>query len=244
MARPFLSAQWRHLVMLNYEVDPGVLRPLVPRSTELDAWNNRYFVSLVGFLMLDTRILGLPIPRHQNFEEVNLRYYVRHKGPEGWRRGVVFVKEVVPHWAIAAMARWLYNENYIACSMTSRVILPNPTRGLTGAVEYCWGGPQRLNSVRADFEGIPSFPLPGSEEEFITQHYWGYVKQRDGGTAEYRVAHPQWRVWRATASHLDCDLPAFYGGQYAAAMSQMPSSAFVAEGSAVVVHQGCRIHRG
>ncbi|HEX8362069.1 MAG TPA: DUF2071 domain-containing protein, partial [Longimicrobium sp.] len=90
----FLAAEWRDLVMLNYEADPAALRPLVPAGTELDAWGGTTYVSMVGFLFLRTRVLGIPIPFHQDFEEVNLRFYVRRRGPEGWRRGVVFVREI------------------------------------------------------------------------------------------------------------------------------------------------------
>jgi uncharacterized protein len=242
MSRPFLTAQWRSLVMLNYEIDPVVLRPLVPRGAELDTWNGKHFVSLVGFLMLDTCVLGVPVPLHQNFEEVNLRFYVRHRGKEGWRRGVVFVKEVVPRLAIATMARWLYNENYVACPMSSSVQLPDPARGTTGSITYRWHGPARMNEVTAAMAGIPGIPASGSEEEFITEHYWGYVRQRDGGTVEYRVAHPPWRVWQATTASFDCDVAGFYGRQFVTAMNQKPHSAFVAEGSAIVVYQGQRLH--
>ena len=111
-----------------------VVRPLVPLGTELDAWNGRHYVSVVGFLFINTLVLGLPIPFHRNFEEINLRFYVRRKGPEGWRRGVVFIKEIVPRWAIAAMARWIYNENYVAHPMSH--ILTRPAEGSQGHVEY------------------------------------------------------------------------------------------------------------
>src|SRR5262245_60741200 len=122
--RRFLTAEWRHLVMLNYEIDPAALRARVPAGTELDSWNGKTFVSLVGFRVLRTRVLGVPVLFHRSsigkgisrtswgsFEEVNLRFYVRRRAPEGWRRGVVFVKEIVPKAAVAAVARWVYNEN-------------------------------------------------------------------------------------------------------------------------------------
>src|SRR5262245_20887686 len=111
--RDFLTADWRYLVMINYEVDPEILHPYIPGGTELDQWQGRTFVSVVGFLFLRTRVLGLTIPFHHNFEEVNLRFYVRRRAIEGWRRGVVFIREIVPRWAIAAVAREFYNENYV-----------------------------------------------------------------------------------------------------------------------------------
>jgi uncharacterized protein YqjF (DUF2071 family) len=241
MGRQFLSAAWRHLVMLNWEIAPAVLRPLVPKGTELDFHDGRCFVSVVGFLFLDTRVLGLPIPFHRNFEEVNLRFYVRHSAGDGPRRGVVFIKEVVPRAAIAFVARRLYNERYVACPMASEVRLPDPARGTPGRVAYRWGTGAGRHSVWAEVEGVPGLPAPGSEEEFITEHYWGYVAQGDGLTLEYHVEHPPWRVWRATAAGLECDVPAFYGESYVEALGRPPRSAFVAEGSAVKVFQGARL---
>jgi uncharacterized protein YqjF (DUF2071 family) len=241
MKRRFLSAEWRHLAMLNYEVDPAVLRPLVPGGTEIDSWNGKTFLSLVGFLFLRTRVLGIPIPYHRNFEEVNLRFYVRRRAQEGWRRGVVFVKEFVPKAAIAAVARWVYNENYVACPMGSHAQMPDPPSGIRGSVEYTWTRQSVRNALRVEFEGLPSLPEVGSEEEFITEHYWGYVLQRNGSALEYGVEHPPWRVWRASSAHLACAVEVCYGRPYCAALGQQPNSAFLAEGSAVSVFRGERL---
>lgn len=238
MGYRFLSAEWRNLVMLNYEIDPSVLRPLVPNGTALDAWGGRYFVSVVGFLFLHTRVLGLPVPFHRHFEEINLRFYVRREVKDGWRRGVVFVKEIVPRVVIAAVARWVYNENYVACPMSSRVQLPDSASGIAGSVEYSWTSRAQRNVISATFQGVPTSPASGSEEEFITEHYWGYVPQRDGSTLEYQVKHPQWRVWRASATKLDCDVRGFYGEPYQQVLDGLPSSAVVAEGSAIEVFKG------
>jgi uncharacterized protein YqjF (DUF2071 family) len=241
MTPRFLSAEWRHLVMVNYDIDPAVLRPSVPLGTELDSWKGRTFVSLVGFRFLCTRVLGLPIPFHRDFEEVNLRFYVRRQAGGESRRGVVFIKEVVPKTAIALVARWCYNENYVALSMHSCVQLPEASSGMRGAVEYGWGSRPKASSVRAEFHGEPGHPAPGSQEEFIAEHYWGYVTQRDGTAMEYRVEHPPWRVWRASEARLDCDVEQFYGRQFRDALSGRPSSAVVADGSAVAVYRGERL---
>ena len=233
----FLSAEWRTLVMLNWEVDPDLLRPLVPRGTELDAWQGKTFVSAVGFLFLDTRLFGIPMPFHRNFEEVNLRFYVGREGPEGWRRGVCFVREIVPRLAIATIARWVYNEAYVAYPMRHG----GNVAANGGSAEYGWRRGGRWESLRATFSGAPNPLEAGSVEEFITEHYWGYTAQRDGGTIEYRVEHPSWRVWRANEAALDADVAALYGPQFAAPLATPPSSAFVADGSPVVVRRAVRI---
>ena len=237
-APPFLTAEWRSLVMLNYALDPALLQPLVPAGTELDAWGGVTYASIVGFLFRRTRVLGIPIPFHRDFEELNLRFYVRRKGPEGWRRGVVFVKEVVPRMAIAAVARWIYGENYVALPMRHRVELAAETGG---SVEYGWRAGGRWASVRAEVRG-PARPLAeGSEEEFITEHYWGYARQRGDGCVEYQVEHPRWNVWRAESAVLDCDAAALYGPAFAEPLSAPPRSALVADGSPVIVRRGRRI---
>jgi uncharacterized protein YqjF (DUF2071 family) len=238
MARRFLSACWRNLVMLNFEIDPEILRPLVPKGVELDPWRGKHFVSLVGFQFLHARVLGIPIPFHRNFAEVNLRFYVRRRLEDGWRRGVAFVKEVVPRWAIAAVARWLYNENYVACAMTSAVQTPMTDNAHEGSASYRWKKSGSWHALHARFQGPPCLAQPGSEEEYITEHYYGYVAQRDGSTVEYRVEHPRWRVWKATEAGLECAVASFYGEQYQETLSRPVTSAFVAEGSEVAVYQG------
>jgi uncharacterized protein YqjF (DUF2071 family) len=235
----FLTARWRHLVMLNYAVDPGVLESHVPRGTAVDSWNGTTYVSLVAFSFLGTRGMGLPVPLHRDFEEINLRFYVRARGPEGMRRGVVFVREVVPRRAIALVARWLYNESYVARPTRSTIAEPSAEGG--GSATYAWKHAGSWLTIGAEYAGAPVPPPEGSEAEFITQHYWGYASQRDGGTVEYRVEHPRWRIWPATSHVADGDFAGFYGTQFSATLGRPPTSVFVAEGSPVVVHGGARL---
>ena len=231
----FLTARWIHLAMLNYEVPPSLLVRRVAPGTELDSFGGKTFVSMVGFQFLDARVLGFPVPFHRNFEEVNLRFYVRRSTSDGTRRGVVFVKEIVPRAAIAWVARRRYNENYFALPMSHT---DEVGHGPTPRVAYQWteGGRPHQLSVRVD--GSPYLPDETSEESFITEHYWGYVRQRDGTGLEYRVEHPRWRVWRAAEAELDCDVSAVYGAEFAPYLTDPPSSEFLAEGSAVTVRRG------
>jgi uncharacterized protein YqjF (DUF2071 family) len=234
---PFLTAEWRNLVMLNYEVDPGFLHKLVPAGTELDTWNGRVFISLVGFLFLNTRVFGLPMPFHRNFEEVNLRFYVRRQAHEGVRRGVVFIREIVPRFAIATVARVFYNENYVALPTSHRILNAEDQK----TVEYSWKTRAGENRMLLRTLGDPSLPVDGSEEQFITEHYWGYAKGRTGGCTEYRVTHPAWRVWQASEAHFAGDMSGHYGKGLAGILASRPSSAFLAEGSAVTVYRGTKM---
>jgi uncharacterized protein YqjF (DUF2071 family) len=236
--KPFLTATWRHLVMINWEIDPGVLAPYLPAGVELDAWNGRTYASLVGFLFLDTRVLGLRFPYHRDFEEVNLRFYVRRETDQGLLRGVVFVKEIVPRWAIAAIARGAYGEKYMALPMQHRIELTAAELQPGSSVEYSWRLGRRWQRMCVRLEAGPALPPPGSEAEFITEHYWGYARRRDGSTVEYQVEHPQWRVWTADQVEVECDFARLYGTELEAVLSQSPASAFVADGSAVTVYRG------
>jgi uncharacterized protein len=235
-AKPFLTAEWRYLVMLNHEIEPAILLPLTPKGTEFDTWNGKTFVSMVGFHFRNTRVMGLAIPFHQNFEEINLRFYVRRKAEDGWRRGVVFVKEIVPR-----AARWLYNENYVALPTGNVVCQSEDAAKKVDSVKYYWTFGSRVHFIELVTRGGPSHFVEGSEEEFIAQHYWGYSAQRDGGTVEYRVEHPPWRVWQTTSCRLDCDVEKFYGKQFSSALNTRPSSAFLAEGSEITVFKGRKI---
>jgi hypothetical protein len=239
--RPFLRAEWRYLLMLNYEVPPALLRPLVPAGTALDLWQGRALVSVVGFRFLDTRVLGVPVPFHRDFDEVNLRFYVRHEGADGLvRRGVAFVRELVPRAAIAFVARLAYNEPYSAVRMRSQA--PAGPAAAPGRLTYAWrrrGAP--WEHVAATAEGAPAPPDPDGEVAFVAEHYWGYTRQRDGGTVEYEVAHPPWRVWPAAAPALAVDVAALWGPAFAAPLAAAPSSAFVAEGSRVAVYRPRRL---
>jgi uncharacterized protein YqjF (DUF2071 family) len=233
--RPFLTAQWRELLMLNFVVDPALLAPLVPRGTELDRWQGEAYASLVGFRFLRTKLLGVPVPWHRDFDELNLRFYVSHRGPEGVRRGVAFVRELVPRRAIAWTARACYNEPYLAVPMRHEVGAPGGSA--PRPVRYSWRIGGAWHAICASTRGEPTLLRDGSEEEFIAEHYWGYTAQRDGGTIEYRVEHPRWRVWRAEAPRVEGDLAATYGREFARALAGAPRSAFVAEGSPVTVYR-------
>ncbi|MEA2238600.1 MAG: uncharacterized protein QOC81_3324 [Thermoanaerobaculia bacterium] len=222
--------------MVNYEVDAKLLEPRVPPGTRLDFWGGRCFASLVGFQFLDTRLLGLPVPFHRNFDEVNLRFYVRREVGGEVRRGVVFIRELVPRHAIALVARAVYNEPYIALPMRHTIAF-DPV--LSAA--YSWRLNGRWHRITVTAQRSAAHPAAGSLEEFITEHYWGYTRQRDGSTLEYQVTHPQWTVSDGAAD-IDADLSALYGAEMAAHL-QVPASCFIAQGSAVTVLRPRRLPR-
>lgn len=231
----FLTAEWRNLLMFNYAVDPGVLQRFVPRGTQLDAFDGRTYVSLVGFEFNLTRVAGFAVPFHRSFEEVNLRFYVRRSE----KRGVVFIRELVPKFAVAAIARIAFGENYSQVPMShSTHVLPD-----TGVVqtEYCWGSGAQQCSMRIEAEKTSFLPLHDSLGQFITEHYWGYAAQQDGGCLEYEVQHPRWLVREAKTARFRGDAARFYGSEFGELLTRPPDSAFLAEGSPITVFKGMRV---
>lgn len=230
--QPFLTANWRYLAMLNYAVDARLLAPFVPPGTEIDFESGETFLSVVGFLFLDARLLGLPVPLHRDFEEVNLRFYVRRKSADTWRRGVVFICELVPRRAIALVARAFYGENYLALSMKHEIKhLDNNLN-----VEYSWRCGRKWESLRMNATGEPQIIPAGTHAEFVTEHYWGYTSLRNG-CGEYRVEHPRWKIWNATSFEFNATVATLYGKQFAETLNQPPRSAFIADGSPITIHR-------
>ena len=227
----FLRAEWNHLLLANYAVDPAVLEPFVPGKTELDLFEGTAFVSLVAFMFNRTRVLGVPFPGHIDFEEVNLRFYVR---PEHDRevRAVTFIKEIVPRRLIPLVANSLFNENYVALPM-SHLHAP-------GAYRYHWQTDVRNEiSVRLPDSGL-ALPRPGSLGKFITEHYWGYA-QGHRCTLEYEVTHPQWECCGITDYEIEVDFRSTYGDTFAFLDEQKPVNVQYARGSAVTVSSPRRI---
>jgi hypothetical protein len=237
--RPFIAAAWRFLCIANFEVDRARIERLLPAGTEIDLFQGRALVSLVGFRFLGTRVLGVPIPGHRDFDEVNLRFYVRRRMREGrWRRGVTFVREFVPRRAVAMVARLCYHEPYRALPMRHHLESdPNHDADPT-AVSYGWRVGGRWHTLGAKMTGPPALPAPGSEAEFTVEHYWGYTARPDGTTTEYEVRHAPWRVWRAVSSTLDLDAALAYGREWSDPLASSPTTVLVAEGSPVEVFPG------
>jgi uncharacterized protein len=219
--RPFLTAAWRNLVMLSYEVTPATLTPLLPAGVELDLWKGHALVTAVGFQFLETRIRGFAVPLHRNFDEINLRFYVRREVGTETRRGVVFLRELVAPRLVAMIARWRYNEPYEVAAVR-RATSPD------GRVEYGWRQYRTSGRVAATAYGDRAVPPRGSQAAFVTQRHWGYTRQRDGGTIEYHVSHPPWRV-RAARDPL-CE-----GDTTGIIPAGDPTSVLVADGSGVEV---------
>jgi uncharacterized protein YqjF (DUF2071 family) len=237
MAKPFLTAEWKNLLMANYAIDPAILQPYLPCQTELDSFNGMHYVSLVGFLFANTKVLGISFPFHRTFEEVNLRFYVRYKEAGEWKRGVVFLKEIVPKHIISFVANSLYGENYRTHPMKHDWKLTDKEIEVT----YSWKAGGEWNYLNATANKNPEPLIAGSEEQFITEHYWGYTFINKTCSGTYQVLHPAWRMHKVSGYKIFCNAKELYGAAFAEALQQEPTSVFLAEGSAISVMKGAKI---
>ena len=224
--------------MLNYEVDPEILEPYLPFATVLDLWQGKALVSMVGFMFENTKVLGVKWPFHVNFEEVNLRFYVRHFDGEKWKRGAVFISEVVPKRMISLIANNLYKEHYSALPMrhSATPVDDNHTQFF-----YEWRLKHRWNKLGATVSNYFEDIKPGSPEEFIFEHYWGYNTWNEAITMEYQVEHISWQVAPVKEPVFEADIAALYGKAFVPFLKAEPYSAFFAKGSDVIVRMGTKI---
>jgi uncharacterized protein len=227
----FLNAEWRKLAFFNYEIDPNLLNDYVPFGTEMDLWENKCYISVIGFMFMNTRLLGLKIPFHTDFEEVNLRFYVKRWDKDQWKRGVVFIKEIVPKAALTFVANTIYNEHYETMKMSHRW----DEQGDANLVEYRWQKNNRWNSIVVRTEKTQVEIATDSVTEFITEHYWGYASINGTKTNEYEVRHPRWKQYKVLDSKIDVDFVGVYGNDFAFLQDLKPSSVMLAEGSEISV---------
>ena len=227
----FLKAEWRKLAFANYEVNPSFLAAYVPPGTELDLYEGKCFVSLIGFLFLDTKIKGIRIPFHSKVEEVNLRFYVKRFENDTWKRGAVFIKEIVSKPLLTFVANTIYKEHYE--TMPMKYTWEENT--INRSVSYHW----RKNKVWQSFKVTAALePIKiekNSETEFITEHYWGYAKVNDAVTNEYQVTHPRWEQYIVESSEIIVDFELVYGKDFKFLNTIKPTSIMLIEGSKITI---------
>lgn len=233
----FLKAEWRKLAIANFEVDPTILEKYLPNKTELDIWEGKCYVSLVGFMFQNTKLLGFPIPFHRHFEEVNLRFYVKYFDNSEWKRGVVFIKEIVPKHALTFVANTVYKEHYETMKM--KHFWKHTSEHLQ--VEYAWKTKKHNSLFKVKASGVPQEIEENSKAEFITEHYWGYTRVDEETTYEYEVTHPRWQVYEVSNFKVAVDFAAVYGSEFECLNHQTPTSVMLAEGSEIAVKNKRRI---
>ncbi len=229
--KAFLTAEWRNLIMVNYTVPEILLKPYLPKGIELDYFEGKCYVSFVAFHFLNTKVKGIGFPFHRNFEEINLRFYVKYKENGLYKRGVVFISELVPKRMITLIAKLIYQEKYEYTPIESSVTITDKRH-----LHFSWGRKNTFN-LKIETDLYPTLIIDGSKEEFIFEHYWGYTKLTDGRTGEYRVAHPRWNIFPVSDFTSSVDFGKMYGERFSFLTLLKADSVFVAEGSDVNVYE-------
>lgn len=227
----FLKAEWRKLLMINYEINPEILFEHVPYGTELDLYDGKCYVSLIGFMFVNTKLLGIKIPFHTDFEEVNLRFYVKRFEDGEWKRGVVFIKEIVPKPALTWVANTVYKEHYETMQMDHSWTYDSDLL----MVEYKWKKDREWSSISVAVDQNLTEIKEGSKTEFITEHYWGYAKVNEKATNEYEVTHPKWQQYQVNSYKINVNFDAVYGEKFGFLKELTPDSVQLAEGSEITV---------
>jgi uncharacterized protein len=228
----FLRAQWEQLAMFNFDTEPSLLRPLLPRCVELDLFRDRALITLVAFQFKRARLFGCRVPLHQSFCELNLRCYVRRDLGDHMRPGVVFLKEIVPKRAVVWVAN-RFGEHFAFAPMSHACTADQ--------VHYKINAGSSINRVSLCATGDLGPPTPGSEQHFVLQREYAYNVSARGQTCEYQVEHPPWHIRRAQGYEIDLDAEQLYGPRLGAALRQPPSAAFLVDGSEACVHRGALI---
>lgn len=227
----FLKAKWEQLIMANYAVDPAVLTPYLPAGVNIDLFEGKAYVSLVGFLFKDTKLFNIPIPWFGTFEEINLRFYVSRVENGKLKRGVVFINETIPYPIVAWVANKLYKEHYTV--VETKHIMEKSNNEQT--IKYEWLLNKKWNRIAVKANTEAKQMEKGSLQQFIFEHYYGYTKASDTHTEEYRLQHPSWLVNNVIDYDIDCDFSQMYGDAFANLTHAAPDTVFLAEGSAVAI---------
>jgi len=232
--KTFLKAHWKNLIMINFEVSKDILEPYVPKGTEIDLWHQKAYVSLVSFLFDRTYVLGFPAIGNQKFEELNIRFYLKRIEGNKEKRGVAFIKEIVPKPLVTRLANLCFSEHYQTMRMGHKIIYFDSSENEVKNLEYTVekNGIHRISArLTPDLGDL----LEGSFEEFIAEHYWGYSRVSNHKTVEYEVQHPKWKIYNGSEVSFNCDFKSLYGNEWQFLNTQAPFSMFVVKGSEVNV---------
>ena len=230
MNKTFLKASWENLIMANYEVEPALLMPYLPKGVELDFYQSKTYVSLVGFMFKNTSLFGVPIPFFGSFEEINLRFYVRKIEGEKIKKGVVFINETVPFKIVALLANKLFKEHYISIPTKHSIHID-----IKKNIKYEWKRNRKWNSISVSANIEKHTIEAETMEQFIFERYFGFTKINDNLSQEYRINHAKWMTNNIIEAEVTCDFENMYGKSFSVLNNTAHSSIMLAEGSLISV---------
>ncbi|WP_424494544.1 YqjF family protein [Salinimicrobium sp. GXAS 041] len=228
-----LTAEWKNLVFANYTVPPQLIEKYLPAHTKPDFYNGKCYLSLVGFQFKNVKVANLKIPFNNDFEEINLRFYVKRFDGAKWRKGVIFISQIADKAALNTLANVLFQENYQKL-VTKQHISEDDT---SINARYSWRFKDEWQHLEAK-SGIVASPFQeNSEEEFLMDRPWGYGKRNNEETNEYKVSHPDWPIFEVEEYSVKVDFSLLFGPEFNILSSATPKSVILAEGSTVSMEE-------
>lgn len=236
---PFLKAQWKELTLVNFALEPDFLINILPVGLDPDLLHGKAYASLVAFDFESIRVGGIPWPGYTQFPELNLRVYVRCS--EAGRRGVFFIRELIPGKIPTAIARVAYNEPYSACPLTrSHQALVNGAQ--VQRTDWIWKGAPNYLEVEVG----PETMMPATDEDanWFKEQEWGFGHSRLGELLRYHVTHPRWMVRKVHRCDYEVDWLGLYGPIWARQLEGAePDSLMHCIGSEIAVYPPRSIDR-
>ncbi|HET8854857.1 MAG TPA: DUF2071 domain-containing protein [Salinimicrobium sp.] len=226
-----LTCHWRNLAFANYIISPEILEKYLPSYTKIDYFDRKCYVSLVGFQFKDIEIAGVKIPFYTDFEEINLRFYVKRFDGTTWRKGTVFISEIADKSVLKILANSFLHEKYQTLK-TKQEVKENSDFIETG---YSWKAGRNWQSIEMIGENSPKLVAEGTEPHFIMDRPWGYQKYDALTTNEYEVSHPQWKILPVSTFDINVDFKESFGSAFSILNGILPHSVILAEGSLVSV---------
>lgn len=186
--------RWRDLLFVHWPLPPASIRPLVPAGLALDLFEGQAWVTLIPFLIAESRPVGLPRALGMRLLETNLRTYVR--GPDD-QPGVYFWSLEASSLLAVLGARLLYGLPYFPAAMAMRK---------DGARVDYWsrrrvGGPARL-AVTWTIGAAQGTATAGTRDHFLVERYLLYVA-RGRRLYHARVRHQPYPLHHARVETLD-----------------------------------------
>ena len=239
--KKLITAKFSELVAVNFQIDPKILEPRVPRGLELDFFHDETYVSLVAMMLRDVRVWGIPIHIATGVEKFNLRFYVRRRLGDEIRRGSCFIKDYVSSGSAAWILGSLYKSDF------HKMKMKHDNSGFDGladsvpSADYSWKVNDNWNRLRV--KGLNRIQNTGRDTKhgFFLDHDYEYA-QRKGKTLEYSSSRPKWTIWNAAQASFQCDVKQLFGLEFAKALGRRPASVFLSRGSDVTTYRPATIN--
>ena len=235
------AAEWREIVVINFEIDPKLLRNFIPPKTELDFFNETSFVTLMARACKNVKPYGWPIVFAKSIDQILLRFYVKRKVGDTWRRGVCLIRDYLPKRKASFFLNWMFKHSFTQVPIkrtSSNFESGLPTQLPT--VEYQWTTGDYVNHIKVNARSQMRQQEQETKESFVLDHHYGYTV-KEGKTYEYYVEYSPWAMWDAQSGSFDCDTENVFGRPFVRALKQRPASVFLARGSDVIIYRPTEI---